>query len=84
MPEALAYLWEWFGDIAPSLGMGAGLFQEIDAYCRLTGVEMGAWDAAMLRVIFGAQQAAGAVKDERNATTGSGVVALMRGMQAKR
>lgn len=71
--------------IAPSLGMGAGLFQEIEAFCRLRRIEMCPWEVSMLWMLHGIQNISrGEGKSSPAASTGSGVAAVMRGIKAKR
>lgn len=84
-PDGLEHIWEWFVLIAPSLGMGAGLFQEIDAFCRLRRIEMCPWEVSMLWMLHAIQNTSR--RDGTSnaaATTGTGVAAVMRGLRAKR
>lgn len=65
--------------------MGAGLFQEIDAFCRLMRVEMDPWEVSMLSLLHSVQNASrGDGGSSQSATTGTGVAAVMRGLKAKR
>ena len=65
--------------------MGAGLYQEIEAFCRLKRVEMDPWEVSMLSVLHSVQNASrGDGGSSTAATTGTGVAALMRGLKAKR
>lgn len=65
--------------------MGAGLYQEIEAFCRLKRVEMDPWEVsmlAMLNSIHSASRETG--RSSPTATTGAGVAAVMRGLKAKK
>lgn len=72
--------------IAPSLGMGAGLFQEIEAFCRVQRIEMSPWEVSMIWMLHGIQSASRGDRSQPSsgASTGAGVAAVMRGIKAKR
>lgn len=65
--------------------MGAGLFQEIDAFCRLRRIEMSPWDVSMIWIIHTVHNTSKNYGGrETGASTGAGVAAVLRGLKAKR
>lgn len=52
-PEAAVYLWEWFIDVVGVRGMGASSLThfEIEAWARMKGIELAAFEVAALRAL---------------------------------
>jgi hypothetical protein len=64
--------------------MGAGFYQEILAYCQLTGAEIGSWEMQMLRLLYGLHNAANAQEqDKPQKASGRDVIGMLRGMSRK-
>lgn len=52
-PDALEYIWEWFGELSRTRGGGWGpgpiTYLEIDAWARLTSNSPEPWEVALIR-----------------------------------
>jgi hypothetical protein len=57
LPFELAYLWQWFWDVAGGMGEG-GFWLALDAWARRTGKEIDPWEAEVMGQLHAAYQTA--------------------------